>query len=79
MHCRVPAVTARMRTFAPLAAVSFDGGTTWHRARVSGHGGRYAAVFTAPAAALVTLRTSAAGAAAGSVTETVTDGYRVAR
>jgi hypothetical protein len=60
-------------------SVSFDGGTTWHRARMTGHGGRYAAVFTAPAGALVTLRTSAADAAGGTVTETITSAYRIGR
>jgi hypothetical protein len=60
-------------------SVSFDGGTTWHRARVTGHGGRYAAAFTAPAGALVTLRTTAADAAGGSVTETITSAYRIGR
>lgn len=60
-------------------SVSFDGGKTWHQARVSGHGGRYAAVFTAPPGALVTLRTSAADAAGGTVTETITSAYRTGR
>jgi hypothetical protein len=60
-------------------SVSFDGGKTWHRARVSGHGGRYAAAFTAPPGALVTLRTSAADAAGGTVTETITSAYRTGR
>ena len=56
--------------------VSFDAGKTWHRARVTGHGGSYAVVFTAPPGALVTLRTSAAGAAGGTVTETITSAHR---
>jgi hypothetical protein len=60
-------------------SVSFDGGKTWHQARVSGHGGSYAAVFTAPAGAPVTLRTSAADAAGGTVTETITSAYRTGR
>jgi len=60
-------------------SVSFDGGKTWHRARVAGHGGSYAAAFTAPPGALVTLRTSAADAAGGTVTETITSAYRTGR
>ncbi len=59
-------------------SVSFDGGKTWQAASVSGAGGSYAAVFSAPAGALVTLRTSAADAAGGSVTETITNAYQVA-
>ena len=56
--------------------VSFDGGKTWHPARVTGSGASYAAVFSAPADATVTLRTSAADAAGGSVTQTITNAYR---
>jgi hypothetical protein len=55
--------------------VSFDGGTTWRRASVTGTGpGRFVATFTAPAGSLVTLRASARDAAGGSVTETITRG-----
>jgi hypothetical protein len=57
-------------------SVSFDGGRTWHHARVSGHDGSYAVTFTAPARAMVSLRTSAADAAGGSVTETITNAYQ---
>src|SRR5262249_56719868 len=53
-------------------SVSFDGGKTWHRARVTGHGGSYAAAFTAPPGALVTLPTSAADAAGGTVAARMT-------
>ena len=62
---------------AASVSVSFDGGTTWHKARLSGHGGSYTAVFTAPAGTMVTLRTSAADAAGGSVTETITSAYQI--
>jgi hypothetical protein len=58
-------------------SVSFDGGKTWQAASVAGSGGRYAAVFSAPAGALVTLRTSATDAAGGSVAETITNAYQV--
>lgn len=56
---------------------SFDGGKAWKAARMTGTGGTYAAVFNAPAGALVTLRTSASDAAGGSVTETITNAYQV--
>lgn len=65
------------RITAAVASVSFDDGKTWQAARVTGGNGSYAAVFTAPPGARVTLRTSASDAAGGSVTETITDAYRV--
>ena len=70
-HLRAVAASA-----VPHAAVSVsvDGGKTWHRARVTGHDGRYTAVFSAPAGAKVSLRTTAGDAAGGSVTETITSG-----
>jgi hypothetical protein len=58
-------------------SVSFDGGKTWHVARVTGHSGRYTAEFTAPAGVKVTLCTSATDAAGGSVTETLTSAYQI--
>ncbi len=60
------------------AAVLFsvDGGKIWHPAKVTGHAGNYTATFTAPAGAKVSLRTSAADAAGGSVTETITNAYQ---
>ena len=67
----VPVTTATV-------AVSFDGGTTWHRAKVTGTGGSYTATFTAPAGAKVTLRAKAADAAGGSVAESITSAYQIA-
>jgi hypothetical protein len=58
-------------------SVSFDGGKTWHRAKVTGHDGSYTARFRAPAGVKVSLRTGAADAAGGTVTETLTDAYRI--
>ena len=58
-------------------SVSFDGGKVWHAAQVSGQAGHYTAVFTAPAGATVTLRTHAADAAGGTITETIPSAYRV--
>jgi hypothetical protein len=57
-------------------AVSFDGGKTWHPAHVTGRAGNYTATFTAPAGVTVSLRTSAADASGGSVTETITNAYQ---
>jgi hypothetical protein len=58
-------------------SVSFDGGKTWHPAKVTGHDGSYTVTFTAPAGTKVSLRTSAADAAGGSVTETLPNAYQV--
>ena len=58
-------------------SVSFDGGKTWHQAKLTGHDGSYAAVFTAPAGVKVSLRTSASDAAGGSITETLTNAYQI--
>jgi len=58
--------------------VSLDGGKTWHPASVTALGkGRFRAVFTAPAGASVTLRTTAHDAVGGSIAETITDGYAI--
>jgi hypothetical protein len=62
---------------AAAVSVSFDGGKTWRAARLTGGGGSYAAVFSALPGALVTLRTRASDAAGGSVTETITNAYRI--
>jgi len=59
-------------------SVSFDGGKTWRRAKVTGHGGSYAAAFRAPAGVTVSLRSSAADAAGGAVTETILNAYQAA-
>jgi hypothetical protein len=64
------------RVTRAAVSVSFDGGKTWRAARMTGRDGSYAAVFTAPAKAMVTLRTSAADAAGGSVTETIANAYQ---
>jgi hypothetical protein len=58
-------------------SVSFDGGKTWQPAKVTGSGGNYTAAFTAPAGVKVSLRTSAADAAGGSVAETITSAYQI--
>jgi hypothetical protein len=58
-------------------AVSFDGGKSWHQAAVTGSAGSYTASFTAPAGVKVSLRTSAADAAGGTITETLLGAYQV--
>jgi hypothetical protein len=63
---------------AAKVAVSLDGGKTWRQATVTGSGGSYTASFTAPAGAKVSLRTSAADAAGGTITETLINAYQVA-
>jgi hypothetical protein len=57
------------------AQVSFDDGKTWHAATVSGSGGFYRAVYSAPAGAFVTLRVTASDAAGGTIAETITRAY----
>jgi len=62
---------------AATLRVSFDGGKTWRPATVTALGdGRFRAAFTAPAGAFVTLRVTAADAAGGSVTETISRAYQ---
>jgi hypothetical protein len=60
-------------------AVSFNNGATWHDATMTGANGKYHAIFTAPAGSHVTLQVHAADAAGGSVTETITRGYKISR
>ena len=75
-----PAAEPPLARPAPITraalSVSFDGGETWQAARVTGTNGAYAAVFRAPAGAMVTLRARAADAAGGTVTQTIIDAYR---
>ena len=58
--------------------VSLDGGKTWRAARVTGSGGAYRAAFTAAAGRYVTLRVTAADAAGGKISETITRAYKIA-
>jgi hypothetical protein len=72
-----PAKTSKI-TGARMS-VSFDGGQSWRAASVTRTGPQtFRAVFTAPAGALVTLRTKATDATGGSITETITSAYQVA-
>ena len=71
----LPLAKATAITSAALS-VSFDGGKTWHAARMTGTNGGYAAVFRALAGAMVTLRARAADAAGGTITQTISDAYR---
>src|SRR4029077_1890295 len=58
-------------------AVSFDGGKSWHQAAVTGSAGSYTASYKAPAGVKVSLRTSAADAAGGTIAETLINAYQV--
>lgn len=58
------------------AQVSFDGGTTWQPATVTGSGTSYQASYTAPADSFVTLKVTATDAAGGQISETITSAYR---
>jgi hypothetical protein len=63
-------------------AVSFDGGTTWKPAALLGLDGHYTALWANPASAAGTspeLRVSATDAVGGSITQTVTAAYTVAK
>jgi hypothetical protein len=60
------------------AQVSADGGKTWTRAAVTGSAGTYRARFTAHPGNLVTLRVTAADAAGGRISETITRAYGIA-
>lgn len=71
------AATASAITRAAVS-VSFDGGTTWQPAKITGSNGNYTASFTAKAGAMVTLRTTATDAAGGNITETITGAYQTA-
>lgn len=78
------AITAGHLQLAPAARVtrvtvqvSYDGGKHWHTATVTGRGGHYTAIYTAPAGSYVTLRTTASDAAGGQIAETITRAYQV--
>jgi hypothetical protein len=58
--------------------VSFNGGKTWHRARVRMTGTRVRATFSAPKSSHVTLRVGVTGKAGVSLTETIFSAYQTA-
>jgi hypothetical protein len=61
--------------------VSFDGGKSWQRARVTGSGGTYTASWPNPASAAGTspeIKVTAADAIGGSITQTITSAYTIA-
>jgi hypothetical protein len=71
-------LTHAARITGATVQVSFDNGRTWHDAALSGRAGHYTASYTAAAGRDVTLRISAADAAGGRITETITRAYRIA-
>lgn len=59
--------------------VSFNDGKTWRATSVAAAGGgRFRAVFTGPAGALVTMRVTATDTAGGSIRETILRAYKIA-
>jgi hypothetical protein len=71
-------LAAAARITRAAVQVSFDGGKTWRAATVTGSGGGYRAAFTAAAGSYVTLRVTAADAAGGQISETITRAYKIA-
>jgi hypothetical protein len=71
-------LAAAARITRAAVQVSFDGGKTWRAATVTGSGGAYRAAFTAAAGSYVTLRVTAADAAGGQISETITRAYKIA-
>jgi hypothetical protein len=59
-------------------SVSFDGGTTWQAAGLTGSGGTYHATWKNTGTAAPVLKVTAEDAAGGSITQTVTDAYSLA-
>lgn len=72
----LPLATAA-RVTRVTVQVSYDGGKHWRAATVTCHGSRYLASYTAPAGSYVMLRTTAADAAGGQISETITRAYRI--
>lgn len=69
---RAPITSAAVR-------ISFDGGTTWQQAALTGRAGQYTATWDNPTAGgTPTLQVTATDAAGGSITQTVTAAYTVA-
>lgn len=60
-------------------SVSFDGGTSWQPAALTGTGGTYHATWKNTGAGAPALKVTAADAAGGSLTQTVTDAYSLAK
>lgn len=80
-HLRYDGAGSRAAITSVTVSVSFDGGTTWQAAAVSGTAGRYAASWANPASArgsAPALRVTATDAAGGSITQTITGAYAIA-
>jgi len=71
-------LAAASKITSVTAQVSLDDGATWQPAQVSGSGATRYAVFSAPAGSHVTLKVTAADAAGGTISETITRGYATA-
>jgi hypothetical protein len=69
------ALTHWAKVTSLTAEVSFDGGSRWQPATVTGGNGRYRATFTAPASGYVTLKVTAGDAEGGQIAETIIRAY----
>jgi hypothetical protein len=72
------ALTTGGKITGVTAQVSFDDGSTWQPATMTGGNGSYQAAFTAPASSDVTLKVAASDAAGGRIAETITRAYATA-
>lgn len=73
-----PSQNAPASTIASATVeVSFDDGTTWTTAALTGSNGHYAAAFTAPGNGFVSTRVTAADAGGDTVSQTVIRAYAV--
>jgi hypothetical protein len=59
-------------------SVSFDGGTTWQQATLTGSAGSYDATWKNTGTTAPVLKVTAEDAAGGSITQTITDAYGIA-
>ena len=80
-HLSYDGFGSHSRITSASVSVSFDGGTTWVPAKVSGTNGHYVATWANPASAAGTdpmLRVSAADASGDTISQTVTNAYTIA-
>jgi hypothetical protein len=79
LHAGHIQLAAAARVTGAAAQVSCNDGKSWQQAAVSSAGGgNFGVAFSAPGGCNVTLRVSAADAAGGSITETITRAYKIA-
>ncbi|HEV2374319.1 MAG TPA: hypothetical protein VGS19_19440 [Streptosporangiaceae bacterium] len=79
-HISYDGAGSRAAITAAAVWVSFDGGTTWQRATVTGFSGRYSVSWPNPASARGTepaIRVTASDALGGSITQTIFNAYTI--